>query len=128
MPSSQREPELRAAFDFIAAGDVVPHKKPAPDIYVYVLAALGLRAERCVALEDAAIGLRAARAAGIATLTTVSEYTRDEDFSGAAAVVSDLGEPAAPLHLLAGAPPPEGFVNLAYLRRLLAIDPTHHPA
>jgi HAD superfamily hydrolase (TIGR01509 family) len=113
-----RAPELRDAFDLIAAGDIVPRKKPAPDIYAHVLAALGAQAGRCVAIEDAAIGVRAARAAGISTLVTVSEYTRGEDFRGAAAVLSDLGEPEAPVEVLAGPPPPAGYVDVAYLRAL----------
>jgi HAD superfamily hydrolase (TIGR01509 family) len=114
-----RDPELRDALDFIAAGDVVPHKKPAPDIYTYALKNIGAQAEDCVAVEDAAIGLRAAREAGIATLVTVSEYTRGEDFAGAAAVLSDLGEPDAPAKVLAGLRPPNGFADVAYLAALV---------
>jgi HAD superfamily hydrolase (TIGR01509 family) len=114
-----REPELRDAFTFIAAGDVVPRKKPAPDIYAYSLEKIGAQAQRCVAVEDAAIGLRAARSAGIVTLVTVSDYTRGEDFTGAAAVLSDLGEPEVPAEVLAGPGPPDGFVDVAYLRSIL---------
>jgi HAD superfamily hydrolase (TIGR01509 family) len=114
-----RDPELRAAFDLIAAGDIVPRKKPAPDIYAYALEKLGAHAQCCIAIEDAAIGLRAARTAGIATLVTVSEYTRGEDFSGAAAVLSDLGEPGAPAQAFAGPSPPDGIVDVTYLREIL---------
>ena len=64
--------------------------------------------------------LRAGLAAGIATLVTVSEYTSGKDFSGAAAVLTDLGEPDAPARTLAGPAPPSGIVDLAYLRALLA--------
>jgi HAD superfamily hydrolase (TIGR01509 family) len=114
-----RDLELRDAFELIAAGDIVPRKKPSPDIYTYVLAKLGVEADRCVAIEDAAIGLRAARAAGIATLVAFSDYTRGEDFSGAAAVLSDLGEPGAPAQTLAGPSPRNGLVDVAYVRGLL---------
>jgi HAD superfamily hydrolase (TIGR01509 family) len=113
-----RDLELRAGFDLIAAGDIVPRKKPAPYIYHYALEALGLEAQSCIAIEDAAIGLRAARAAGIATLVAVSDYTRGENFSGAAAVLSDLGEPDAPAQVLAGPIPRNGFADVAYLREL----------
>lgn len=115
-----RDEELRDAFKFIAAGDIVPHKKPAPDIYQYVLQQLSINAHSCVAIEDAAIGLRASRAAGIVTLVAVSDYTRGERFNGAAAVLSDLGEPGAPAQTLAGIPPRDGIVDVAYLRELLA--------
>ncbi len=112
--------ELRAAFDLIAGGDVVPAKKPAPDIYRYAIKRLNVTPDVCLAVEDTAIGLQSARAAGVATLVTVSEYSRGEDFSGAAAVLSDLGEPGAPAHTLAGPPPPHGLADVAYARELIA--------
>ena len=80
-----------AGFDVIAAGDVVAAKKPAPDIYQHCLAQLGLPASACLAIEDSAAGLAAARGAGINTLITPSQYSRHQDFSGALAVLPDLG-------------------------------------
>jgi HAD superfamily hydrolase (TIGR01509 family) len=118
-----RDGDLRDAFEVVAAGDSVPNKKPAPDIYRAAMRRLGVAPEQCVAIEDAAIGVRAARAAGLVTLVTVSDYTRDEDFTGAAAVLSDLGEPGAPAATLAGPAPASGFADLAYLRELLDADP-----
>lgn len=85
-------PEAAAGF-LVLAGDVVPHKKPAPDIYLLALQRLGVSAADAVVVEDSKNGLDAARAAGIACLVTVNDYTRDEDFSGAALVVSSLGDP-----------------------------------
>jgi HAD superfamily hydrolase (TIGR01509 family) len=116
----RRDPELARTFVAIGAGDVVAHKKPAPDIYAWTLAALGCEPAAALAIEDSHIGLRAARAAGLTTLVTPSTYTRDEDFAGAASVVSDLGEPDAPARALAGPPLPRGYVDLAYLRALHA--------
>jgi HAD superfamily hydrolase (TIGR01509 family) len=115
-----REPAFRDAFTLIAAGDIVPRKKPAPDIYAYALERTGIAASNCIAIEDAPIGLQASRAAGITTLVTVSDYTRGEDFSGAAAVVTNLGEPGEPGESLTGPALPGGIVDLAYLRELLA--------
>lgn len=80
-----------AWFEVIAAGDMVARKKPAPDIYQYCLEQLDLPAASCLAVEDSAIGLAAARAAGILTLVTPSAYCLAEDFRGAAAVLADLG-------------------------------------
>ncbi len=88
-------------FAVIGAGDCVPAKKPAPDIYLWVLERLGLPAADCLALEDSANGLRAALAAGIPTVVTESAYTRGEDFSGALAVLPDLAEtPLSALELM----------------------------
>ena len=77
----------------IFAGDSVAAKKPAPDIYLLALDELGVTADDAVVIEDSANGLRAALAAGISTVVTVSGYTRDEDFAGASLVVTSLGEP-----------------------------------
>jgi HAD superfamily hydrolase (TIGR01509 family) len=78
-------------FDVIGAGDIVPAKKPAPDIYLWVLERLGLPAADCLAIEDSEHGLRSALAAGIPTVVTCNEYTKDQDFTGAAEVLPDLG-------------------------------------
>ena len=80
--------------EFFAAngcGDIVPHKKPAPDIYFWVLEKLGLSAADCIALEDSENGLRSSLAAGIRTFVTINHYTRNQDFAGAAGVFDDLG-------------------------------------
>ena len=77
-------------FSAIGAGDVVPAKKPAPDIYEWVLEQLEVPAADCLAIEDAYAGLMSARAAGIPTLITPSEHGRHDDFSRAIAVLPDL--------------------------------------
>ncbi len=79
-------------FSANGCGDIVPHKKPAPDIYFWVLEKLGLQASDCIALEDSENGLRSSLAAGIKTYITTNHYTRNHDFSGAAAVFEDLSE------------------------------------
>ncbi len=77
-------------FDVIAAGDEVPAKKPAPDVYLLALSRLGLPATACLAFEDSLNGLTSARAAGLACVVTPSIYTRHEDFTGAALVTESL--------------------------------------
>ena len=77
-------------FDVIGAGDIVPAKKPAPDIYRWVLDRLGLPATACLAIEDSENGLRAALGAGLSCVVTRNAYTAGQDFSGALAVVDDL--------------------------------------
>jgi beta-phosphoglucomutase-like phosphatase (HAD superfamily) len=122
-----RYPELSRWFRVIAAGDVVPAKKPAPDIFALALAELGLPASACVAVEDSDNGVRSALGAGLdALLVTVSSYTEAQDFSGAALVADGLGEPGAAPRLLAGgcaeavAPmvAERGLIDLAVLREL----------
>lgn len=57
-----------AKFDFFC-GDAVPRKKPAPDIYLLAAERLGVSPAGCVVVEDSGIGLRAAKAAGMAVCT-----------------------------------------------------------
>lgn len=74
-------------FEVIAAGDEVPKKKPAPDVYNLALQRLGLPPEHCVAIEDTTNGLRSALAAGIACIVTPSMYGGQGPFPGALQVV-----------------------------------------
>ncbi|MEP6607030.1 MAG: HAD family hydrolase [Nitrosospira sp.] len=89
-------------FDVIGAGDIVPGKKPEPDIYLWVLERLGLPAHQCIAIEDSENGIKASLAAGLDTIVTVNDYTRSQDFSGARLLLSDLGEPTQPFTVLEG--------------------------
>ena len=77
---------------FLAIGDAsnAPIKKPNPQVYMKVLADLGMRAADCVAFEDSSNGLRAARAAGLDTVITPNGFTAHHDFNGALRVVPDL--------------------------------------
>ena len=97
-------------FDCIAAGDIVPVKKPAPDIYHYCLQQLQLDAKESLAIEDSANGLEAAYAAGITTLVTVNSYTMEEDLNSAICVVDQLGEPDSPCKIIAGS-----LLNTSYI-------------
>jgi HAD superfamily hydrolase (TIGR01509 family) len=107
-------------FDVIAAGAVVPNKKPAPDIYFYAMEKLGVSAAECLAFEDSENGLRSAQGAGLCTLVTVSHYSRGQDFSGAALVLDQLGEPDHPFEVLAGDADDYRFVTVDQLRELHA--------
>ncbi|MGY4630100.1 HAD family hydrolase [Bradyrhizobium sp. USDA 4486] len=85
-------PRWAGQFDAIVAGDDVRHKKPAPDVYVEILARLKLDASDCIAIEDSANGLIAASRADIPVLITRSMYFRDDDFSAARMVLDELSE------------------------------------
>ncbi|MBN2886555.1 MAG: HAD-IA family hydrolase [Chromatiaceae bacterium] len=102
-PPDGRGGHLSDWFEVIAAGDVVPNKKPAPDIYVLALERLGLTPDEAVAIEDSDNGVRAALAAGLrALVVTLNEDTRDQDVSAAPLVLDGLGEPDAPPRVVQG--------------------------
>lgn len=89
--------EALDTFSVIATGDAVARKKPAPDIYQLALGQLGVSARRAVAFEDSAIGVTAAKAAGLLTVATPSDWTRNQDFAAADLVLSCLADPGSPL-------------------------------
>jgi HAD superfamily hydrolase (TIGR01509 family) len=86
-------PERSARFALVLAGDVVEHKKPAPDIYALAMSKLGADPADTLVIEDSRNGLLAAVGAGLACVVTVNGYTEREDFSEAVLVVSSFGEP-----------------------------------
>ncbi len=119
------DPDAASSFEVIGAGDIVAAKKPAPDIYHYVMEKMGLAPEQCIAFEDSENGLQSARAAGLKTIITVNDYTRGQDFPGAAIVVDHLGEEDLPCRVLSAAIPLNGatLLDLALIRRLHAARP-----
>ncbi len=113
-------PDALEWFEVIAAGDIVPAKKPAPDIYQYVLQDMSLSAPDCIAIEDSRHGLQAATTVGIKTVITINDYTQNQDFAGAALVLNHLGEPEEPFTVIAGDAGDTSHLNLELLRRLHA--------
>jgi HAD superfamily hydrolase (TIGR01509 family) len=57
-----------SAFRATVSSDEVSHGKPAPDVYLLAAQRLGAPAHDCAAIEDSANGMRAAVAAGMATI------------------------------------------------------------
>jgi len=115
-------PDSPSWFEVIAAGDMVPQKKPAPDIYFYTLHAMNLKPEYCLAVEDSYQGLKAATLAEIKTVITFNGYTQQDNFSGAALVLNHLGEPDLPFETVVGETEGATYFNLSLARYLLEPD------
>ena len=111
-------PRAMGWFATIAAGDVVANKKPAPDIYNVTLERLGVDPARAIAVEDSAIGVESAKAAGLFTVATPNIWTRTQDFKAADLLLGSLGDPEEPL-----APADEARVGARFLslERLAAL-------
>ena len=84
--------ERKARFSAILAGDVVSKKKPDPEIYNLASERLSLEPSKCVVIEDSRNGLLAAKAAGMYCVITTNGYTKEEDFTEADLIVSELGD------------------------------------
>jgi HAD superfamily hydrolase (TIGR01509 family) len=104
-------------FEVIAAGDIVPAKKPAPDIFIWAMEQMNLPPENCMAFEDSDNGVKSVVGSGIRSLlVTVNDYTREQDFSGATVVTDHLGTEAQPCSVLDGPELVQGQVTLNSLR------------
>jgi len=83
-------------FEVIGAGDIVPAKKPAPDIYTYVMDKMGVKPEQCLAFEDSINGYKSSTAANLKTIITYNVYTKDDDFTGAELILDTYGDDDSP--------------------------------
>ena len=118
--------EAARRFAGVFAGDIVPRKKPAPDVYIHVLEQLGVAPDKCLAIEDSENGVKAAVAAGLTCVVTADAYTEREDFTQARLVVSSLGDPGEPpISVLANrcSVRPGPFVSLRDLQACFAWRP-----
>jgi HAD superfamily hydrolase (TIGR01509 family) len=89
-------------FEVIAAGDIVPAKKPAPDIYDYTLKEMQLSANECIAFEDSSNGIQSSAGANLTTIITINDYTKEHDFSAADIVLDQMGEPDQAFTVISG--------------------------
>ncbi|MGK7920681.1 MAG: HAD family hydrolase [Trichodesmium sp.] len=105
-------------FEIIAAGDIVPAKKPAPDIYYYVLEKMKIQPNNCIVFEDSHHGLQAALQAGLKTIVTVNNYTENQDFTGATLVLDNLGEPEKEFTVISGDAKGKTYLDIDLINNL----------
>lgn len=105
-------------FDVVVTGSDVTDLKPSPKVYQEVLTRLHLTPDDAIAVEDSANGVQAARAAGLRCVAVINGYTRDQDLSGAVAVLDDLARRGG-VSVLHGDPQLRDGLTVAALRRLV---------
>ena len=116
------------AIDFVLAGDVVAAKKPDPAIYHLALERAAVPCDAAVVIEDSQIGVSAAVAAGLRVVATRNGYTMQEDLSGAALVVENLGEPSHPSPRVGGWYDALDFDGVVGLETLRDVAEVTHPS
>jgi HAD superfamily hydrolase (TIGR01509 family) len=82
--------DLLPHFQVIATCDDVVHSKPAPDVYLYAAAQLGVKPEHCLVFEDSLPGLTAAKSAGMTVVAVLNHVTQNPNFSQADGVITSL--------------------------------------
>ena len=89
--------KLLTYFDHLSCGDEVLHKKPHPELYLTVLAALGVRADGAFALEDSPNGVRAAQHAGLFCVAVPNIVTSQLSLAHADMRLTSLAEMPLPV-------------------------------
>ncbi|MDD3766172.1 MAG: HAD-IA family hydrolase [Eubacteriales bacterium] len=81
----------KSIFDVIISGGDVKNKKPAPDIYLKTAKTLGEEPEKCVVIEDAINGVKAAKDAGMICIGLTTSFSKDRILdAGADYICSDI--------------------------------------
>jgi len=82
--------DLLDYFQTIACSDDVTQNKPAPDVYLFAAAQLGVHPERCLVFEDSVAGLQSAHSAGMTVIAVPNHVTKTLDFSQADGILDGL--------------------------------------
>jgi HAD superfamily hydrolase (TIGR01509 family) len=82
---------LNGRFAAVVTADDVAEPKPAPDLYLAACAAVGAAPERSAALEDSAVGVASAVAAGLYVVAV--PYFHDTPIDGASLTARSLADP-----------------------------------
>ena len=77
-------------FDVIVSGDDVTKGKPDPETFIIAAKKLDVEPARCIVLEDATNGIKAAKAAQYKCIAVKNPYTPPQDLSGADMVADTL--------------------------------------
>lgn len=111
-------PDSESWFEVIAAGDIVPAKKPAPDIYDWALEQMNLKPEQAIAFEDSYNGILSSVGANLRTIVTINEYTKNDDFSQAELVLNHMGELDQPFDVLSGDAKGKTYLDLDLVKMI----------
>jgi beta-phosphoglucomutase len=81
----------QAHFNFIITGDEVPRAKPFPDPYLTAARQLGVGPEQCIVVENAPLGIEAAKNAGMYCVAIETTLGR-EYLASADCILKNIGE------------------------------------
>jgi HAD superfamily hydrolase (TIGR01509 family) len=105
-------------FEVVVTATEAPKLKPDPSAHLRAVADLGLPAAAAPVIEDSLNGLRAAKAAGLACVIVVNDYTRRQDFDAADLVLDGFDGPVLSDPHGLGA---SGRVDVETLQRLAGV-------
>ena len=83
---------ITSLFDCIVAAEDVAHSKPDPEIFLKAAARLGTNPSQCLVIEDAALGVEAAKRAGMKCIGYRNPHSGNQDLSQADITISDFSK------------------------------------
>ena len=84
-----RRAGLLGRFPVVVCGDMVPHSKPAPDVFLRAAELSGSAPERCLVVGDTPADIRGARAAGMDVVAIPDQVPLDAQLRGMCRAVAD---------------------------------------
>lgn len=80
---------IKQYFDVIITADDVKNGKPAPDVFLICAERLNLKPKNCIVIEDAPVGIEAAKRAGMSIIALTTTHKKKE-LSDAGLIAKDL--------------------------------------
>jgi beta-phosphoglucomutase family hydrolase len=79
-------------FDYAVGSDNILHSKPDPEIFLKAAAGLGLKPQECLVVEDAKLGVEAAKRAGMRCIGYKNPSSGHQDLSKADIVINSFSQ------------------------------------
>jgi HAD superfamily hydrolase (TIGR01509 family) len=81
---------ITSMFDCIIAAEDVEHSKPNPETFLRAATELGVKPNQCLVIEDAKLGVEAAKSAGMKCMGYLNPHSGNQDLSEADIVIDDF--------------------------------------
>ncbi len=83
--------KIKAYFDVIITAADVKNGKPEPDVFLNAAKILNINPKNCLVIEDAPVGIEAAKRAGMISIALTTTHDKEE-LLGAQLIIKDLTE------------------------------------
>ncbi|MEM3373896.1 MAG: HAD family phosphatase [Candidatus Woesearchaeota archaeon] len=84
--------EIKNYFDYIIAGNEVKRAKPEPEIFIRAAHGLNLDTSQCIVIEDAELGIIAAKKAGCFVIAIPDDLTKNQNHNLADLKLNSINE------------------------------------
>jgi beta-phosphoglucomutase family hydrolase len=83
---------IACLFDFAVGSDNILHSKPDPEVFLKAAAGLGLEPQECLVVEDAKLGVEAAKRAGMKCIGYKNPNSGNQDLSKADIMIDTFSQ------------------------------------